>query len=164
MFADECHDSIDLMLIEMRLRGASGFHICHHVNKHYPNIKIVFVTSQYTDEAIIWARHMQAHGFLRKDVEPDDLVTSIRLICEGTYTWPVTAFDEQLRDERNRSLTTTEEEIMDLLVRANMKVPEIAIRLNRSEATILNHKRSIMSKLGVKDSIGLGNYEFLLDH
>jgi len=164
MLADKFPSAIDLIVTEVRLRGACGFHICHHVNKLHLNIKTVIVTSQYTDEAIIWARHMHAHGFLRKNVEPKDIATSILSVCDGSYTWPVTALDAQLHDDKNRALTKTEEEILELLVKANMKPPEIALRLNRSEATILNHKRSIMAKLGVKDSIGLGKYEFLLDY
>ena len=143
------------------MRGFSGFDVCTHMKHSVALCKIVFLTDLYSDEAIIWSRHVLADGFICKRADIQEIVRVIRAVHTRTYVWPRTSLDTQLTDDVRRALTPSEKCVFEYIL-AGYTIPEIARKLNRSIRTIANQRRALLFKLGVHHSIALSKYAFIV--
>src|SRR5947199_690611 len=73
----------DVILLDIRLPGASGIDVCRTVTERYPDTAVIILTT-FTDEDLV-ARCIQAgaRGFIVKDIERFDLKRSIRAVARG---------------------------------------------------------------------------------
>ncbi|NEY34056.1 response regulator [Streptomyces sp. PRKS01-65] len=123
-------------------------------------VRVLFVATAETDEAVIAAMSAGAHGFLEKNTPRDELVQAIRLVAGGgaafspmvaarmgTYFSAVRALPDTVVFP---DLTAREREVLDLLARGHGN-REIARRLVLAEKTVRNHVSHIFAKLQVRD-------------
>ena len=54
--------------------GMNGIEITEYIKAHYPEIKVLVLTSYVDDEHVISAINKGADGYEMKDVEPQQLV------------------------------------------------------------------------------------------
>lgn len=154
----------DLVLLDVRLRGASGLDLCAQILRRRPDCKIVFLTVYDDEQYLYQALRLGASGFLLKRVRGGELVEYLMRIHEGeTLIDPTLAGRVALSAARLHSgefwpgahlgLTQRESEVLALMVsgRSNRA---IATRLTVSEETVKTHSRGIYRKLGVSDRAG----------
>jgi DNA-binding NarL/FixJ family response regulator len=151
----------DAVLLDVRLRGASGLDLCGDILRVHPACKVVFLTVYDDEQYLYQALRVGAAGFLLKRIRGGELVDYLRRIQDGEVLIdPSLAGRVALSAARLRSgefwpgahlgLTQRESEVLSLLV-AGLSNRAIAAKLVVSEETVKTHSRGIYRKLGVSD-------------
>jgi DNA-binding NarL/FixJ family response regulator len=151
----------DAVLLDVRLRGASGLDLCAGILAAHPSCKVVFLTVYDDEQYLYQALRVGAAGFLLKRIRGGELVEYLRRIGDGEVLIdPSLAGRVALSAARLRSgefwpgahlgLTQRESEVLSLLV-AGLSNRAIAAKLVVSEETVKTHSRGIYRKLGVSD-------------
>src|SRR5450631_3394890 len=154
----------DAVLLDVRLRGASGLDLCAEILRVTPGCKVVFLTVYDDEQYLYQALRVGAAGFLLKRIRGGELVDYLRRISDGEVLIdPSLAGRVALSAARLRSgefwpgahlgLTQRESEVLSLLV-AGLSNRAVAMRLVVSEETVKTHSRGIYRKLGVSDRAG----------
>ena len=151
----------DAVLLDVRLRGASGLDLCGDILAARPACKVVFLTVYDDEQYLYQALRVGAAGVLLKRIRGGELVDYLRRIKDGEVLIdPALAGRVALSAARLHSgefwpgahlgLTQRESEVLSLLV-AGLSNRAIAAKLVVSEETVKTHSRGIYRKLGVSD-------------
>jgi len=140
----------DVTLMDLRLPDTSGIEAMRAIQAEFPGARIIVVTTFEGDAEIKRALEAGAHGYLLKNMPPDELVASIRHVYAGKKRIPSQLAARLAEHLSDKALTAREVEVLRLLAEGNRNI-EIAERLFVSEKTIKAHVQHIMEKLGAKD-------------
>lgn len=154
------HD-IDVLLLDVRLKGESGIDLCVDVLQRQPDCKVVFLTVYDDEQYLFQALRAGAAGFLLKRVDGEELVEHLERVQEGvtvvdpTLAGRVAASAARLHvgefwPGAHMGLTQRESEVLALVV-AGRSNRAIAGELVIAEETVKSHTRSIYRKLEVED-------------
>jgi DNA-binding NarL/FixJ family response regulator len=152
--------SPDVVLMDIRLPGASGIEACEEITRNYPDTRVIMLTSYAEDEMLFSAIRSGASGYVLKQIGADDLIKAIEAVGrgEGLLDPAVTqrVFQEVRRSVREEeasafaNLSQQEKHVL-LLVSEGKTNREIAKTLFLGEGTVRNYVSSILSKLGVSN-------------
>lgn len=147
-------EKIDLVLLDLRLKGQHGAPTCRNLRKKYPEIKII-VLSQYDDHEIILALIREgASAFLTKDSDLERIRFTIEMVMQLNYFFDMNIGElmvEEMRlahkraligDEFRAEFTETEMRIATMCC-SGLTNEQIGEQLNLNKRTI-EHHRSIM--------------------
>jgi DNA-binding NarL/FixJ family response regulator len=155
----------DLVLMDVRMPKLDGLHATRRIlsgGDH--SVKVVILTTFDVDQYVYAALKAGASGFLLKDVTPEQLVASIRMVAGGDALIAPSItrrlIERFARPSPVRSiegadlsaLTARELEVLRLLARG-LSNAEIAEYLILSEATVKTHVARIFPKLGLRDRV-----------
>ncbi len=151
----------DVVLLDVRLRGASGLDLGKELMREYPRLKVVFFTVYDDEQYLFQAMRVGAAGFLLKTTTGPELATHLERVMEGDI-----AIDASLagRVEMTAAhlqsgefwpgarlgLTQRESEVLELMVRG-LSNRAIGQRLYIGEETVKTHARGVYRKLEVSD-------------
>ncbi|HNW14779.1 MAG TPA: response regulator transcription factor, partial [Anaerolineaceae bacterium] len=152
--------SPDVVLMDIRLPGASGIEACEEITENFPDTKVIMLTSYAEDEMLFSAIRSGASGYVLKQIAAEDLIKAIEAVGrgEGLLDPAVTqrVFQEVKRAVREEeasafaNLSQQEKHVL-LLVSEGRTNREIAKSLFLGEGTVRNYVSSILSKLGVSN-------------
>lgn len=148
-----------LALLDMKLPDISGIEACKQLLTEMPQLRILVLTSYAEEATVTSAIRGGAHGYLLKDVKPDDLIRAIRTVAGGrgyldpritqqTFRWIRASASLGGSVQGLRQLSPQERLIMPLLAQGRTN-KEIATQLRLSDKTIKNYLANIYDKLGV---------------
>ncbi|EHJ09092.1 response regulator [Staphylococcus simiae] len=144
----------DIVLLDLVMPNMNGIEITKYLKKYYPEIKILVLTSYVDDEHVISAINQGADGYEMKDVEPEQLITTIRRVLEGNKVIHPKAQDVfeavSQKPHNTNKLSKREIEVLREMVKGKTN-KEIAETLFVSEKTIKTHVSHIFAKLQVND-------------
>ncbi|MCE3021908.1 response regulator [Staphylococcus pasteuri] len=144
----------DIVLLDLVMPDMNGIEITEYLKKHYPNIKILVLTSYVDDEHVISALEQGADGYEMKDVEPQKLIETIHKVLDGEKIIHPNAkrvIDTMsTKPHFTNKLSKRETEVLKEMVKGKTN-KEIANTLIVSEKTIKTHVSHIFSKLQVSD-------------
>lgn len=155
------HNHVDIVLLDISLPDINGMDLCIEIKKQDFRI-VVLALSNHTDKAFIMQMLQNgASGYLLKSEAVDELKRCIDACLKGEIV-----FSEEvkkiitkpsLKNVRERPrLTQREKQILKLIAEGKTTV-EIGTLLFLSPHTIETHRRSLMRKFEVKNSIELIN-------
>jgi len=155
----------DLILMDINMPNLSGIDAAISVKKHYPEVKIIFLT-MYQERSIINKCMQYGDGYLSKSSTADELTTAIQKVMSGDiFTLPNAetssppGLNQSINDELSKKYKLTKREIeLILLLKEGMTTKEIADSLFLSFYTIDTHRKNIFRKLEVKNLAGLINF------
>ena len=131
--------------------GMDGIEATRRVRKLAPNTQVVVLTA-HTDEArVIGALRAGAIGYVRKDADPELLLTAVRAASRGQYVLDPAVAGVVLQELAGQvieqdELTQREMTVLRLLAHGRSN-RDIAAELTVSEETIKTHVGNILSKL-----------------
>lgn len=141
-------NDVDLLVVDLRLRGESGLDLVAHVHKRKPWIRIAVLTSYEDPVAAKQAINAGARGFLLKDALSDELVRRLRSVAEGDLV-----VDNRLADAIlspvDVILEPRELRILSMIAEG-LTNREIGAALHLSPYTVKDHLRRSMRKLGTR--------------
>jgi DNA-binding NarL/FixJ family response regulator len=154
----------DIVLCDVRLKGASGLDLCRKLVEDDTDIKVVLLSAYDDEQYLFQALRVGAVGYLLKQITGEDLVRHLELVAAGE-----TAIDPAMAGRAAKSaarlsagefwpgaslgLTQRESEVLALTV-AGLSNRAIAQRLVVGEETVKSHLRAIYRKLDVGDRAG----------
>lgn len=77
------HSHPDLILMDIRMPGMDGVLATKEVKEHYPDIKIIILTTFDDDEFIYSALKYGASGYLLKGASTEELYEAIKVVHQG---------------------------------------------------------------------------------
>ncbi|WP_308160715.1 MULTISPECIES: response regulator transcription factor [unclassified Bacillus (in: firmicutes)] len=149
----------DIILMDLVMPEMDGIQATKIIKKEQPDIKIMMLTSFSDQDHVIPALEAGASGFQLKDIQPDELVTSIKKIIGGENQLHPKATSHLLanlsnknKQEKNLLAELTKRELDVLKEIANGKSnKEIAASLFITEKTVKTHVSNLLAKLELAD-------------
>ena len=151
----------DLVISDINMPVMDGITLTKKLKKLYPEIKII-ILSMYEEKYIIKkAIAAGADGYMSKNLGKEEILTVIERCMKGEkyISKSTTKFKQQITKITNTKLTNIpltnrENQILQLIMK-EMANGDIALRLDISKRTVETHKKNMMLKLGVKNTVGL---------
>ncbi|MBA3990608.1 MAG: response regulator transcription factor [Propionibacteriales bacterium] len=151
----------DVVLLDVRLRGASGLDLCRELLRRAPQRRVVVLTVYDDEQYLFQALRLGAAGFLLKRVQGAELVGHLQQVVEGeividaTLAGRVAQFAARLHAGQywpgaHLGLTQRESEVLSLVV-AGLSNRAIAQKLVVSDETVKSHVRAVYRKLEVNE-------------
>ena len=150
-----------IVLLDVRLRGASGLDLCGRLIEHHPGIRVVFFTVYDDEQYLFQALRVGASGFLLKTTTAPELASHLERVMEGEVAIDpslagrvaITAAHLQSGEfwpGARLGLTQRESEVLELMVRG-LSNRAIGQRLYIGEETVKTHARGVYRKLDATD-------------
>ncbi|MES9945384.1 MAG: two-component system response regulator NarL [Candidatus Thiodiazotropha sp.] len=146
----------DLILLDINMKGMNGLETLKAIREQEIDSRVLMLTVSDNEEDVLTALRMGADGYLLKDMEPEDILKSIRKAVGGTLVISdhlTQLLAKALRDDDKlkqpdpvSSLTAREQEILLCLARGQSN-KQIAHVLNISEGTVKVHVKHLLKKL-----------------
>lgn len=153
------HTQPDVALVDLSLRGSSGFEAIRGMLARRPDLKILVLSMHEEAGYVTQALRCGALGYLSKHCEPLDVIDGIRKIATGKRVFSpdiaqVLACESAAGDGALQQLTPREFEVLRMLVRGDSSLA-IAAAMQLSPKTILNYLSLIRQKLDVDNDFKL---------
>jgi two-component system, NarL family, nitrate/nitrite response regulator NarL len=154
--------TIDLVITDLRMKNMDGNELSKVLKTKYPNIKIL-VVSMHNDHSLInQLLENGVSGYILKNTGKQELLAAIHDInCGKTY------FGEEVKSnfinskvvglnssDENIPLTKREKEVLNLIALEHT-TNEMAEKLFISLNTVETHRKNILKKFKVRNSIGI---------
>ncbi|MGE6489085.1 response regulator [Paenisporosarcina sp. NPDC076898] len=148
----------DIVLMDLVMPIMDGIQATKKIKEQHPQTEVLMLTSFSDRDHVIPAIEAGAAGYQLKDIEPDDLVESIRKLMRGENTLHPRATSELMKNRepqiepphRLYPLTPREQDVLSELTKGKSN-REIASSLFVTEKTVKTHISNIFSKLHVQD-------------
>jgi two-component system nitrate/nitrite response regulator NarL len=154
----------DLLIMDLRMPAMHGFSLLKRIREESIETPAVILTMCDSHEDLANAMRAGVRGYLLKDMDPDDVVDSIRRAVRGELVVaPAMAtklthlLGAQGGREEGRALTEREVEILGYIARG-MSNKSIAKELNISHDTVKLHVRHILAKLNLSSRVEAAVY------
>lgn len=147
----------DILLMDLNMPGVNGLEACRVIRRERPEIGILVLTVDDSDEKIFQVLQLGVAGYLLKDVIPKTLIDSIRKVFTGEPILAPAVTEKLLGQltssktpKNNFGLSNREMEILTYVIKGSSN-RDIGISLFISEKTVKNHLSNIFRKLEVED-------------
>ncbi|MFJ7891125.1 response regulator [Lysinibacillus xylanilyticus] len=148
----------DIILMDLVMPEMDGIQATKRIKAKFPQIEILMLTSFSDRDHVVPAMEAGAAGYQLKDIEPDELVLSIRRIMRGENTLhpeATTTLEMDRQESINaphvlNPLTPREQDVLAELTKGKSN-REIASSLFVTEKTVKTHISNIFTKLQVQD-------------
>ncbi len=146
----------DIVLMDLVMPEMDGIQATQKIKEQHPEIIVLMLTSFSDRDHVVPAMEAGAAGYQLKDIEPDELVESIRSLMRGENTLHPKATTELLKGPSAPAthllnpLTPREKEVLAELTKGKSN-REIASSLFVTEKTVKTHISNIFTKLEVQD-------------
>ncbi|WP_336637072.1 response regulator transcription factor [Lysinibacillus fusiformis] len=148
----------DIILMDLVMPELDGIQATKRIKAKFPKIEILMLTSFSDRDHVVPAMEAGAAGYQLKDIEPDELVLSIRRIMRGentlhpeaTTTLEMDRQEAQSAPHSLNPLTPREQDVLAELTKGKSN-REIASSLFVTEKTVKTHISNIFTKLQVQD-------------
>jgi len=168
-YLENCGQQPDIVIMDLKMKKMDGLKTSLYMQKHFPDIKIITLSSHYQDSNFGFMIKTGVAAFLPKDISPIQILDVIKEVHhKGRYL-----SDKQFEVLKNQissrvpapvldsicAITAREKDVLDLLCREYSNA-DIAAKLNLSIRTIEGHRNNLYSKTDTKNVVGLIVYAF----
>lgn len=160
----------DVVLMDIDLGDTDGITITRKIKETYPLIHVLGLTMHEEPDYIIKMLEAGASGYLLKNAGREELLSAIHAVAKGDsyFSQKVSAtllqaitrqreIPEQKKQTVASPLSDREIEVLRLIAQEYSN-GEIAEKLFISIRTVDTHRRNLLEKLQVKNTVGLVKY------
>jgi len=140
----------DVTLMDIQMPVVNGIDAIVEIRKHFPDARIIVLTTYSGDAQVVKAFNAGASGYLLKSMLRKELVETIRSVHAGHRRIPPEIAVGMAEHYADDQLTAREIDILKQVAAGNAN-KMVADNLHISEETVKSHMRSILSKLGAND-------------
>ncbi len=158
----------DVVLMDIDMGSMNGIETTQKIKENYTEVEILALSMHSDTTYIVKMLDAGAKGYILKNAGRDEMVAAIKAVHSGSSYFSSEVSSkllEQLHSkntgkERKKDeipLTDRELEVLNLIAQEYSN-PEIAEKLFISIRTVDTHRRNLLEKLGVKNTVGLVKY------
>ncbi len=162
------NNNADVLILDINMPELDGIEVLKKIKKN-KNVPEIIILSSYDDVKLVKeVLNMGAKGFVPKKSAGEHIVNAVYKVAEGNqyFTDDVkekmmqTLLNGQVKNEGSQdgvlisSLTKREVQVLKLVAQ-QYSTREIAEELHISESTVETHRKNLMKKVKVKNSVGL---------
>lgn len=157
----------DVVLMDINMPGIDGIQTMSKLLENFPDARVVMLSMLNDHEHINLAMEEGAYGYVLKNAGREELLKVINKVHDGDKHFGEEAMkaymSKFLKPKKKAStpppqiLTKRELQVLTL-VAEGLNSQEIADQLFISLHTVETHRRNLMSKLDVKNTVGLARY------
>lgn len=163
----------DLVIADLHMPVIDGLEATKMIRELYPSVKVLGLTMDNELETIQAMLEAGASGYILKNTGKSELELAILQVMKGEnyLSQSISAQLAQSLFLKKKAvaeetseldmLTERETEILKMVALENSNV-EIAEKLYISPKTVETHRKNLMKKIGVRNSLGI--YKFALKH
>lgn len=161
----------DLVVVDISLPDQSGIQLIREIQSVLPETRIMIVSMHSEIDYVLDALHAGARGYVVKGSASERLMEGLEAVARGDHFLDSSLSAEISKklmelpqesagfpsDTGYETLTPRQQEVLRLLATgfSNKKIADV---LCISPKTVENHRSQIMEKLGLRNSIELGQY------
>lgn len=135
----------DVTLLDSRLPDIDGYELLRQLLVRSPATRVIIFSANSMEHEAMNARELGAVGFLKKDVEIDQLREAIFAVNDGRTSWP-----KPVSSSKKSSISSREMAVLHCLARGHTN-KDIALALEISFETVKTHVKSLLLKLEAAD-------------
>lgn len=154
----------DIILMDLKMPMLNGVEATKLINKEFPSIKIIALTSYNTKSFIANMIEIGAASYIVKNSTPEEMITTINQVIEKGFYYNeevLNVIQENLITNNRKNiffediiLTKREREILELICYQN-STQQIADKLFISPRTVEGHRNNLLLKTDSQNSAGL---------
>ena len=156
----------DVLLMDIRMNTMTGLEAAETILRHFPDAKILFLTTFSDDEYIIRALHIGARGYILKQ-DFECLLPALNSVMNGQSVFgsevitklPGLLTQSSRFDYSAKAISPKELTIIELIAEG-LSNKEIAEKLFLSEGTVRNYLSIILEKLELRDRTQLAVFYY----
>jgi DNA-binding NarL/FixJ family response regulator len=151
----------DVALLDLHMPGRSGLELLAQIRERHPEVKVVMLSASQESSDVDAAFAAGAAAYVVKRVRPEDIVSALRQVFEGTvYHAPASRPAAQSDDRCAAIGLTARERTVLKAIAAGKSTKAISSELWVSEQTVKFHLGNIYRKIGVPNRAGALRYAF----
>ena len=158
----------DVLILDINMPEMDGIEVLRQLKKNSINCEVIVLSSYDDIKLVKEVLQMGAKGFVPKKSAGEHIVNAVNKVANGQqyFTDDVkekmmqTLLNGQSKDDGSQdgvlisSLTKREVQVLKLVAQ-QYSTREIANELHISESTVETHRKNLMKKVKVKNSVGL---------
>jgi DNA-binding NarL/FixJ family response regulator len=155
----------DILLLDVYLPDMGEEEILQQIRSSRPNLRVIYLTLLRGTRYVHKLSKYNIQGYVLKNASLEELMTAIRTVQDGgSYFSKDIHIGDRDEDFRN-TVTIEDKQIDEILSRRELEVlrlickefsnAEIAERLFLSVSTVETHRKNLIAKLGVNNTVGL---------
>ncbi len=145
----------DILLLDINLPDQNGMELCKEIVEAHPALKVLALTNFDQLTYLQSMKDAGARGYVLKNVSLEELKKAVEVVSSGKEYWlGKDTLREGMGDQNQLLLTRREIEVLKFIVEG-LTNHEIAEKLFVSDSTIDSHRKSLISKLQVKNTAAL---------
>jgi two-component system nitrate/nitrite response regulator NarL len=151
----------DLILLDLNMRGLSGLETLKALKAADLDSRVIILTVSDSEEDVVAALRAGADGYLLKDMEPEDVLHSLKTAAQGRIALgervaaivaDALRHESQPRPADGARLTEREREILALIA-SGCSNKLIARQLKITEGTVKVHVKHLLRKLNLDSRV-----------
>lgn len=155
---------VDILLLDVYLPDIGEEELIKILRRDKPDLKIIYLTLMRGTRSVHKLLKYNVHGYILKNASVEELYTAILTVHEGGSYF---SKEIDIRQEHNfvNDISIEDKKIDEILSKREIEVLElvckeysnvqIAEKLFLSVSTIETHRKNLISKLGVNNTVGL---------
>jgi DNA-binding NarL/FixJ family response regulator len=157
---------VDVILLDINLPGMNGLEVCQKLSKEYPEVKVLALSMHNEESFVTEILKYGAQGYILKNTDKKELISAIEMVNNGqsyfseevTETIMKSLVNQRAGNKKSATLSPKisrrEKDVLELIMK-EYTTQEIADTLFISLKTVESHRRSLLTKLGVRNTAGL---------
>jgi two-component system, NarL family, response regulator NreC len=155
----------EILLLDLHLPDIGEEELLLKLRAYSPSLKIIYLTLMRGTRYMHRLSRHDIQGYILKNTSLQELMTALKKVQEGgTYFSKEINIEDGLEDYR-KTITIEDKKTTQILSRRELEVlklicteynnAEIAEKLFLSVSTIETHRKNLIAKLGVNNTVGL---------
>ena len=144
-------EDVDLVVMDVMMNdGSNGLDAADQILRHYPDIKVVAITSMPDSSWMLRAREIGIHSFWYKEADDVSIIDLLDRTMAGESVYPAFAPPAKLGCAMREDFTVRELDILRELTTGKTN-GDIAKTLGITENTVKYHIRALLGKTGISN-------------
>ncbi len=156
-------EGVDVAILDIEMPHLNGIETTKKIKKNYPDVRVLVLTMYKKEGFISRILEAGADGYLLKNCGGEELLKAIRTVNTGENYLSnevsrviISSYKNPSQSQKTR-LTRRETEVIKL-IGAGKSAREISEALFIQSSTVETHRRNIIDKLGVANTLELVRY------
>lgn len=160
---------MDILVLDIQLPDTDAEALLHHIRRKKPDLPILYHTMMRGTRYLHKLMQHGVQGYLLKSAPVHELIAALKSIAGGeTFFSPEINITLTGEEDYRNTVIVPDARVTEILSRREMEVlqmvckeyssSDIAAKLFLSVSTVDTHRKNIIQKLGVNNTVGLVKY------